>query len=188
MLYFAYGSNLNTSQIVRRCPSARLVDVADMNGYRFAYAGVSSSRGAGVATIIKDESSYVPGLIWSITIEDLKRLDRCEGAPFWYERKRLQVESWNHGMRRPWSYVLKQPLNTPTQEYHELISCAYLRLDFDLEILHSAFAEAERSVEINGAPEPRRRPVNMSEQMKRKPQPKSRPDTWMDWVKKFRWI
>lgn len=34
-LYFAYGSNMDTGQMAHRCPGARKVGIALLNGYRF---------------------------------------------------------------------------------------------------------------------------------------------------------
>ena len=34
-LYFAYGSNMNRSAMTRRCPGARAIGTAVLEGYRF---------------------------------------------------------------------------------------------------------------------------------------------------------
>lgn len=53
-LYFAYGSNLDGAQMRRRCPSARLVGAAILDGYRLGFAGQSAALGGGVATVVRD--------------------------------------------------------------------------------------------------------------------------------------
>lgn len=151
-LYFAFGSNMDVEQMQRRCLSAREVAPSVLDGYRFAYAGVSASRGAGVATVIKDPESYVEGMLYSITVEDLLRLDGFEGAPHWYQRKRLTVAEWDTRHREAWVYILDQPLNLPTREYHEIVKAAYDNLSLDTQPLDDALDEARESVSINGAP------------------------------------
>ena len=79
-LYFAYGSNLDGAQMRRRCPSARLVGAAILDGYRLGFAGRSASWGGGVATVVRDREGRVPGLVWVVSADDLDRLDRFEGA------------------------------------------------------------------------------------------------------------
>lgn len=72
-LYFAYGSNMDEAWMTDRCPHAELVDVIAVPGWRFA---LDSS---GAATILPDEASSVEGLLWSVTPEDIRSLDRHEG-------------------------------------------------------------------------------------------------------------
>jgi len=58
-LYFAYGSNLDGAQMRRRCPSARLVGAAILDGYRLGFAGQSAAWGGGVATVVRDREGRV---------------------------------------------------------------------------------------------------------------------------------
>ena len=52
-LYFAYGSNINLNQMDVRCPDARVVGPAVLEGYELLFRG--NSRGCGVATIAPNE-------------------------------------------------------------------------------------------------------------------------------------
>ena len=40
--YLAYGSNLNVSQMERRCPAARVAGVAEIKGYELLFKGSKS--------------------------------------------------------------------------------------------------------------------------------------------------
>ena len=40
--YFAYGSNLDAAQMRARCPSAKLLGAAILDGYRLGFAGQSA--------------------------------------------------------------------------------------------------------------------------------------------------
>jgi hypothetical protein len=52
--YFAYGSNLDAAQMRARCPSAKLLGAAILDGYRLGFAGQSAAWGGGVATVVRD--------------------------------------------------------------------------------------------------------------------------------------
>ena len=77
--YFAYGSNLNRADTLVRCPGAKPMTVAELAGWRLTFRGV--------ADIEPDASLSVPGALWRLTPEDLRSLDRYEGAPHLYERR-----------------------------------------------------------------------------------------------------
>ncbi len=53
MFYFAFGSNMNESQMVERCPSTRFVGVATLPDRRLAFTRRSVNRGCGVAGAVK---------------------------------------------------------------------------------------------------------------------------------------
>ena len=90
MYYFAYGSNMVTSQMATRCPNAYVVGVACLQGYRFR---INSCR---VGTVIPDQTCHVYGLLWDITPEDLLALDRYEDVKAGlYEKTTVVVELWS---------------------------------------------------------------------------------------------
>jgi len=71
--YFAYGSNMDEIQMDERCPSAKVVGIGKLEGYRFALDV------KGVATVTKDENNCVWGIVWEICGEDIVNLDKYEG-------------------------------------------------------------------------------------------------------------
>jgi len=79
--YFAYGSNMNSAQMVTRCPGAEAVGAAHLMDYRF----LINSRG--VATVIAQGGSHVWGILWSISADNEKSLDRYEGVSLGYYRR-----------------------------------------------------------------------------------------------------
>ena len=84
--YFAYGSNMDEAQMKLRCPNAVKVGTGLLLCYRFA---IDSAK---VATIIHDSVSrrpfpYVQGVVWSVTEEDIRKLDVYEGATRCFYRK-----------------------------------------------------------------------------------------------------
>jgi gamma-glutamylcyclotransferase (GGCT)/AIG2-like uncharacterized protein YtfP len=137
-LYFAYGSNLDSEQMFCRCPSAQLVGPGQLDGYRLAFAGRSAAWGGGVATVMRDRDRCVDGLVWEISAEDLAELDRYEGHPFSYARKRLLV--WLDGRRRQVQVYIKPApqMTRPSGEYFQVLSDAYSRHGFDAKALRRA--------------------------------------------------
>ena len=84
-LYFAYGSNINLDQMAYRCPGATPLMPVVLNGYELTY------RGGGVANVIPKENSTVLGLMWQLTPECEKSLDRYEGYPNFYHKTDVAV-------------------------------------------------------------------------------------------------
>ena len=75
--YFAYGSNMDESQMNQRChDSPVLVGIARLNDYRF----IINTRG--VATVVTPSSHKVYGIVWSITETCEKSLGDCEGVKY----------------------------------------------------------------------------------------------------------
>jgi len=85
VLHFAYGANLDSREMARRCPTAVKSSKGTLNGYRF----LINSRG--VATVVPDGKSRVEGLLWSLSREDENRLDYFEGVPDYYQKQYLEV-------------------------------------------------------------------------------------------------
>lgn len=88
-VYLAYGSNLNIEQMGQRCPRATVIGGTILKGHRLTFRGRS---GSGVATIERHKGSSVPVLLWEITPQCEKALDRYEGYPRLYRKKRLDVK------------------------------------------------------------------------------------------------
>lgn len=76
MKYFAYGSNMNLDKMKGRCPDATFIDKAILTEYRFMI------NNRGVATVIKDTSFKVYGILWEISNEDQEILDNYEGIHY----------------------------------------------------------------------------------------------------------
>lgn len=81
--YAAYGSNLNMTEMMSRCPKAKLVGTAILEGWRLAFCGC--------LTIEPHEGSKVPLGIWSIDAADESRLDIYEGAPSYYTKETMTL-------------------------------------------------------------------------------------------------
>ena len=81
--YIAYGSNLSVPQMAQRTPDAEIVGTAILKGWRLLFRQY--------ATIKKNSKFDTPVLIWKISEQDEKNLDRYEGFPRFYVKKNLKV-------------------------------------------------------------------------------------------------
>ena len=81
--YFAYGSNLDASQMERRCPGSQYRGKAFLPKHRMAFTHPSTTWGGGSADIIDDEgASGVWGAVYELTADDWQRLSEAEGAAY----------------------------------------------------------------------------------------------------------
>lgn len=90
--YFAYGSNMAPAQMTARCPSALMVCVVVLTGYRLVFNRSGSYRPGGVANIEPDQGERVYGVLWKLAETELHSLDQTED-PGAYHREQLTVYS-----------------------------------------------------------------------------------------------
>ena len=71
-LYFAYGSNMQRAAMQARCPSARALGAARLDGYRF-FIGVD-----GWGSVKPSPGDSVHGVLWRLTPRDVAALHAYE--------------------------------------------------------------------------------------------------------------
>ncbi|KAF3057118.1 putative aig2 family protein [Daldinia childiae] len=88
VLYFAYGSNLSSVQMRKRCPKSKPIGLAYLSGWRW----IINERG--YANIVEDRSKTggIYGIIYRLHPDDEECLDINEGVPWAYERRFIEVE------------------------------------------------------------------------------------------------
>jgi gamma-glutamylcyclotransferase len=82
MYYFAYASNLNRKQMQERCPDSLAKFPATLHHYQVVFIGWSRSWRGSVATIRPIRGGKVPGAIYEVSEECLRRLDKYEGSDY----------------------------------------------------------------------------------------------------------
>lgn len=139
-LYFAFGSNMEWSQMKHRCPDAKFSGTGRIPGWALAFAGHSGWWGGAVATLEPSPKAQVEGVIYSVTDEDLARLDRFEGAPAVYAPKTVLVLDGMNYQTRCRVYVLRHAERTgpPGPKYLAQIQQSYMDFGFDLRRLYRA--------------------------------------------------
>jgi gamma-glutamylcyclotransferase (GGCT)/AIG2-like uncharacterized protein YtfP len=135
-VYLAYGSNLNLEQMGERCPDAAVIGSTVLQDYQLLFRG---GRHNGVATIEMKRGASVPVLLWQITEKCEKALDRYEGHPHLYRKKRLLVNLDGDELVAM-AYVMNEgpPLAMPDAYYYSTILHGYRDCGFDEQILKEA--------------------------------------------------
>ena len=146
--YAAYGSNLNAEQMRCRCPDAKVVGTAELDGWRLLFKGSMSGF---YLTIEQEEGSRVPVAIWEVSEADEARLDRFEGVPRCYYKKELVldikgIKSGKTRRRRVFLYIMheERPLGVPTRRYVMTCAQGYRNFGFDLATLGDALYFSNR--------------------------------------------
>jgi hypothetical protein len=118
-LYFAYGSNMNRAAMARRCPGARAIGPATLEGYKF-FVGSD-----GWGSVKPKRGERVHGVLWQLMPRDIAALHAYEllhrGL---YDVRHLPVRSGAH-RRTAMIYVLRRRApGKPKPGYVEMIAAA----------------------------------------------------------------
>lgn len=118
MLYFAYGMNTNSYEMALRCPTAISLGSAFLLDAEFRFAGH--------ADIVACDNGVVDGVLWDITDDDLKSLDKLEGFPYYYDRTEFEVEHEGETVQAV-AYFMNPGNNDaePTTHYLEMLLEGY---------------------------------------------------------------
>ncbi|MDR2044166.1 MAG: gamma-glutamylcyclotransferase [Clostridium sp.] len=141
-LYFAYGSNCNLYQMARRCPSAAVVGAVTLPNYALGFNGKQS--GWGVANIRRKSGATVHGLLWEITPECERSLDRYEGYPHLYEKRNVTVYGADGTAYKAMVYVMtayyREPA-LPSKGYYDGIAAGFWQNEIPTDTLTAALDE-----------------------------------------------
>lgn len=144
--YIAYGSNLSVDQMAVRTPDAEIVGTGVLKDWRLLFRQF--------ATIEKCKGYYVPVLIWKISKQDEKSLDRYEGFPRFYSKKNLtlavtSLDDQDLGELDAMAYIMtKEATNMrsanplPSKHYYSVLYAGYKMFGFDDSLLEDALIEA----------------------------------------------
>lgn len=144
--YIAYGSNLSIEQMKVRTPDAVIVGTGILKGWRLLFRTY--------ATIKKCAGYEVPVLVWKISPQDEKSLDRYEGYPHFYVKRNLKIavtslDGLDLGELTAMAYIMtKKAVNDrsfrplPSHYYYGVLCEGYRNFGFDKRILLEALSEA----------------------------------------------
>lgn len=88
--YFAYASNMNRAQVRQRAGEWAEEKIARLDGYELNFDKVARG-GTGTANIVPVGGKVVWGVLYRVTEQQLKALDRFEGVPEHYRRSEVTV-------------------------------------------------------------------------------------------------
>ena len=108
-LYFAYGSNMLTARLKRRCDGADPVGIAYANDRMIEFSKLSCD-GSGKATLRHAPGRRTPGVLFEIPSAQSDALDRAEGFPNGYDRRKAFPVFRSDGRKvRAVTYLAKLP-------------------------------------------------------------------------------
>ena len=141
-VYLAYGSNLNISQMIWRCPTAKPIRATILSDWELTFWG---DYGSAVATIIPRTGSSVPVVLWSITAADEKALDVYEGFPRLYRKQYLQLKC-DGRKAKVMVYIMNHGyVNVPSERYFTTILDGYRDFSMNPEPLFLALKKAQEN-------------------------------------------
>ena len=106
-LYAAYGSNMDPTHMLQRCPSSPVAGTGWLTGWRLTFGGEDLTWDGALATVVEDPESSVFVVLYDMADSDERTLDSWEGADLGlYTKIRLRVQTLE-GDVLAWLYALQ---------------------------------------------------------------------------------
>ena len=149
--YIAYGSNLNIEQMRFRCPDARVIGTANLDGWELLFKG---SKTGSYLTVEPKTGSAVPVAVWEVSEADEQNLDRYEGFPAFYYKKEMNltikgIKTGRLRKRRVFVYIMHEdrPIGKPSHYYLATCIDGYKSFGFDLNVLAEAYEKSKEAAQ-----------------------------------------
>jgi len=130
MYYMAYGMNTNREAMEVRCPKAKPMGGFYLPNHRLIFRGVADFR--------HDVDAILPVVLWEITEDCLRSLDKLEGYPHHYNRRKVNGEWIIYDMNGN-----KNHLSVPSGGYYHMIESGYKYFGLDDYNLRAALRDAD---------------------------------------------
>jgi gamma-glutamylcyclotransferase (GGCT)/AIG2-like uncharacterized protein YtfP len=123
--YFAYGMNTNVAEMTNRCPNAVSLGRCILPNFELKFRHH--------ADIDLVPGSAMEGVLWEITPECEKALDKLEGYPYYYNKIDVVLEDNTIAM----AYIMnnKGPEIAPSVSYDNCLYEGYLAHGLDVDNL-----------------------------------------------------
>ena len=118
MFYFAYGSNLNHSQMKIRCKDSVFIKKINLKNFRLTFRSKYKA-----ADIEPKKYSIVPGGLFKISKKDEKKLDIYEDYPVLY--KKIFFRYYKKKIMT-YTMVKKTSFKYPTKRYLNIVKIGYI--------------------------------------------------------------
>ena len=148
--YIAYGSNLNKAQMQQRCPGAKPIGTGLLEGYELLFKG---SKTGCYLTIEPKADGVVPIVVWEVSAEHERSLDRYEGCPVCYYKQQMRLPVFRTQSGRTiqtngFVYIMHENrrLGEPHPRYFWTCVRGYRAFGFDPEFLYEAYERSPKGV------------------------------------------
>jgi len=124
MLYFSYGSFLDSEMLRRHCPRARFVSRAILPNFEVQFNFMSRTYGGGVTGVEPAPGRMARGVVYDVPPEEMEHLDTVEGVPEGiYYRQRVLVVDEGGNLLEAQTYRTTDPKGRfkPTKRYLALM-------------------------------------------------------------------
>ncbi|GEM_PF-327667 len=150
ILYFAYGSNLNTTDLARYCKAEDLdascmkpVGNALLPDYELSFSHYSVKRQGGALNLVPRSGNAVEGHLFEISEIGWQALDHKEGAHCGrYERQTVHVLTDNGELIEAQTYIKQVGANPPhfppTEIYVDAVKAGLRHFDLETKMLEQA--------------------------------------------------
>lgn len=94
MLYFSYGSFLDSETLKKHCPSAKFVSRAILPNFEAQFNYMSKTYNAGVTGVEFAPGRIARGVVYEIPLKEMERLDVVEAVPqgFYYRQTVVVID------------------------------------------------------------------------------------------------
>jgi gamma-glutamylcyclotransferase (GGCT)/AIG2-like uncharacterized protein YtfP len=89
--HFAYASNMNRAQMKQRVGSWQQERVASLDNYELNFDKVARG-GVGTGNLVLAQGKVVWGVLYRLTDQQMRKIDRFEGVPDHYRRSEVTVQ------------------------------------------------------------------------------------------------
>jgi hypothetical protein len=137
----SYGMNTNITQMALRCPAAINLGICKLDNHRMVF-----SEHADVEESIGDTIYCV---LWDITDECERILDKLEGYPNYYDKKRVDILYQNNLCQATIYYMTGgyTSYRPPTAYYQHMLEEGYQAHGIDLSQIYDAIGFDTLSIE-----------------------------------------
>ena len=143
--YFAYGYNTNNDHININYPNIKFYSIGILYDYKLVFRKTLDSLNIENAycDIEKEKYKEVNGVIYEISLKDMKKLDIQEHTGVLYKRKLFEIKSLNNNdLIKCYSYIMINkdlPYSKPTDRYYKVVLDGYKYHKLSLSQLHNAY-------------------------------------------------
>ena len=124
MLYFSYGSFLNSETLKKHAPNARYVSKAVLYDFEVQFNFLSKTYDGGVTGVEPAKGKKALGVLYDVHPDEIERLDIVEGIPAGiYYRETMTVIDEDGNEHQAETYRTTNPKGpfTPTRRYLSLM-------------------------------------------------------------------